>query len=163
MIRINSPSAIPRQQALLVLTCLLLTLAQSAFGCQENETVIFACTTTGNNHVEVCDAGAAIHFTYGQVGNSPEIQLSVDRVDASTDQWRGFGRYISYTVYVPDGATIHSVFWREDRLTETRDISAGINLDGGDGQVGQDECKLDTLEQNLEGITLRADDLSVYR
>lgn len=128
---------------------------QSYGGCQTSEQVIFTCNTTVGTRIEVCDQGAKIQLAYGLAGHRPDILLSVDRVDASTDQWRGFGRYISYRVYVPDGVATYGVFWQEDRLTETRDVTAWLSINDGQGATTQADCAFESLEENLEGVVLR--------
>lgn len=68
--------------------------------------VIFSCTTTKGKTVEVCDAGSTIKYSFGKKGAPPEMALAIPRAAASTRQWDGMGRYMSYSVQIPNGNTV---------------------------------------------------------
>lgn len=126
--------------------------------CPFSETRIFYCQTTNGKEVEVCDAGTRISYRFGHPGQQPEMALSVARAEATTWQWPGVGRYMSYSVTVPNGATRYTVFFSVDRLSESHEIEAGINVDVNGEHVATVACRVDTLEQRIEGVDLRLDD-----
>lgn len=107
--------------------------------------------------MEVCDAGAKISYRFGRLGQSPEMALSVPRAQATTWQWQGVGRYLSYRVTIPNGTTAYSVFFSADRLSDNHDIDAGINVEVNGELVATIPCRADSLEQQLEGIDLRSE------
>jgi hypothetical protein len=139
----------------LALTAVMLPVAAQA-ACPSDST-IFACTTTNGKFVEVCEAGKVIQYTFGRRGQTPELALSVPRDQASTFQWAGVGRYISYSVTIPNGNTRYQVFFSVDRLSETQEIEAGINVEFDGTHVATVDCKMDTVIHNMEGIDLKSD------
>lgn len=125
-------------------------VAQAA--CSNGKT-LFSCTTTNNKYVELCDNGATLQYSFGKVGQTPELALSVPRARASTYQWEGFGRWINYSVRIPNGNTFYEVFDSADRIEQTAE--AGIYVEASGKNVATINCKMDTLVSNLEGVKLR--------
>ena len=94
--------------------------------CGAGAKAVFACTTKAGKKVELCDAGKTIRYAFGKPG-APEIALSVERKRASTGQWTGVGSP-SYTVNVPNGDTVYTVFWGVDRNVESLPVEAGVHV-----------------------------------
>lgn len=142
------------------LTAVMLPVAAQA-ACPKDNT-IFACTTTNGKFVEVCDAGKVIQYTFGRSGETPELALSVPRDQASTFQWPGVGRYINYSVKIPNDNTTYQVFTSAERLFEGDEdtdasYTAGINVEVDGRHVATVDCKMDTVIDNMEGIDLKSD------
>ena len=64
--------------------------------CATGNKTIFSCTTAKGKLIEVCDAGKTITYSFGNPQTTPEIALNVPRDKATTFQWAGVGRYLSY-------------------------------------------------------------------
>lgn len=127
-------------------------LAQCALG----EKTVFSCLTSKNKQIEVCDAGKTLSYSFGKVTAKPEIVLSVMRDQASTTQWQGMGRYMSYSVNIPNGDTNYNVFWGVDRLSDDHAIEAGVNVEVKQKLVATVKCAIDKeIIQNIEDIDLR--------
>lgn len=141
--------------ASLALTAVILPVAVQA-ACPGDST-IFSCTTTNRKFVEVCEAGKVIQYTFGRRGKTPELALSAPRNKASTFQWPGVGRYINYSVTIPNGNTTYQVFFSADRLTEEHEIEAGINVEVDGEHVATVDCKPSSVIHNMEGIDLKSD------
>lgn len=144
-----------RKISLSVAVALISAAPALALACSGHEKLIFSCTTTKEKHVEVCDAGKSIRYSFGKKGAKPEMALSVPRAAATTYQWNGIGRYASYIVSVPNGKTVYNVFSGVDRLTDEHTIIAGINVETNSQHIATIQCKPSTVQSHIEGIDLR--------
>lgn len=115
---------------------------------------LFYCDTTDGKSVEVSGHGKKLRYRYGENLNQPEFQLEVERTLASTWQWDGTGRYINYSVTVPDGNTEYSAYFSIDRLSDTQQVHAGVQIESEGREVDSIECISDSLIQSLEGAHL---------
>jgi hypothetical protein len=127
--------------------------AQAA--CAAGAKTVFACPTTNGKFVEVCDAGATFTYRFGKPGAAPELALTLPRERASTTQWGGAGSSISYSVEIPNGKTIYSVFTSMDRLGSRHDFVAGISVHVEGQQVAMVKCTGKNVVHDLEGIALK--------
>ena len=123
--------------------------------CPSDDRVVFSCVTKKAKLIEVCDLDQQLSYSFGPAGK-PELVLRVPRSQASTRQWEGIGRSISYSVDIPNGKTTYSVFWAADRMDENADISAGVEviINGKSAATVSCNPKKDIV-QNIEGIKLR--------
>lgn len=133
----------------------LMLLSASAFAqsCPSNNS-IFSCSTTNGKVVQVCDEGKTLSYAFGRAGQTPELSFSVPREKASTFQWEGMGRYISYSVTLPNGATHYTTYFSVDRSTEDLNPDAGINVETNAQLLAQVKCKPGTLRHNMVDIKL---------
>jgi hypothetical protein len=67
--------------------------------CAAGSKTLFSCMTEKGKRIELCDAGAKMMYSYGKPGAS-EINLAVDRNNASTHQWEGMGANEYYSVKI---------------------------------------------------------------
>jgi hypothetical protein len=123
--------------------------------CPSDDRTVFSCTTTKGKSLEVCDLGNNIAYSFGPAGK-PELSLQVPRARVTTRQWEGMGRTISYSVDVPNGKTVYSVFWAADRMDEAADIAAGVEviINGKSAATVSCNPKKDIV-QNIEAIDLK--------
>ena len=129
--------------------------APSAFSaCAAGSKTLFACTTAKGKVVEVCDAGQTITYSFGSPKTKPEIALAVPRDKATTYQWEGIGRYMSYAVDIPNGSTTYNVFIGMDRLSEAHAVEAGVNVLDNGKLLATVKCTDKNLIGNLEGVKL---------
>lgn len=127
--------------------------------CHAGETPLFFCNTVNNKMIHLCDAGATINYRFGRPNAPPELALQVPRHLASTWQWQGVGRWMSYSVVIPNGDTRYQVFFSVDRLSDEHPMEAGVDVEIGGKHIVRVECRDDgTLYQRLEGVDLRPDD-----
>jgi hypothetical protein len=130
-------------------------LSPSAYAaCAAGSETLFACTTAKGKVVEVCDAGKTITYSFGSRQGKPEIALAVPRDKATTYQWEGIGRYMSYAVDIPNGSTTYSVFIGMDRLSEAHAVEAGVHVLNNGNLVATVKCTDKNLVGNLEGVKL---------
>jgi len=123
--------------------------------CATGSKILFSCMTTKGKQIELCDAGRTIDYSFGQPQGKAEIVLRVPRSQASTSQWKGVGRQMSYSVDVPNGNTTYSVFWAQDRFADNRPIEAGVNVIIDSKLVATVKCSGPEIIHNLEGVDLK--------
>ncbi|MFZ1387483.1 MAG: hypothetical protein WBP46_12925 [Thiolinea sp.] len=134
-----------------------LVLTSAVVACPNNSETLFFCDTQkGNKQIEVCDAGKTISYSFGKKGQRPELALAVPRAEASTYQWQGIGRWMSYSVNIPNAEHVYTVFWGVDRLEEKHPIEAGVNVEKNGKLLTTVYCKEKGLINNLEGVDLKA-------
>lgn len=126
--------------------------------CPGSEALLFSCNTTNGKQVLLCDAGATLNYTFGKPGRTPEMKLKVRREDASTWQWQGIGRTISYSINIPNGNTVYDVFWAVDRMTDEHEEQAGVHVEVNGRPVATVRCDVDSVQQFLEGVDLKPAD-----
>lgn len=127
--------------------------------CNSGSALVFSCVTAKGKRIQLCDAGATIDYSFGKAGAEPEIVVRAPRGAASTFQWQGIGRYLSYSVQVPNGATTYTVFWGMDRLTEGHPVDAGVTVEINGKFAAEVKCNAKKrILQNIEGIDLRPAD-----
>lgn len=125
--------------------------------CEKGSTTVFSCVTGKGKIIEVCDSKKTIDYSFGKPSEKPEIVVKVPRESASTTQWSGIGRSMSYSVEIPNGRTVYSIFWSADRLSEKHPIEAGVNVEINQKHVATVKCVGENkIIQNIEGIDLRA-------
>ncbi|MGI0491532.1 hypothetical protein ACN4EG_06950 [Alkalinema pantanalense CENA528] len=119
-----------------------------------NRALLFSCMTENGKEILLYETDSTIEYSFGRPDETPELELQVPRDRASTWQWKGVGRWMSYAVDVPNGDTTYSVFWGVDRLSETRDIDAGVNLKSNSKLAATVNC-VGKVTSNLQGVKLQ--------
>jgi hypothetical protein len=133
----------------------LLLIANNANAQCTGGKTLFFCTTSKGKQIELCDMGKTINYSFGKAQEKPEILVQAPRDAASTYQWAGVGRTMSYAVDVPNGKTSYSVFWGVDRMTEAHSIEAGVNVLSNGNLVTTVNCVEKGIISNLEGVNLK--------
>ncbi|MGB0848394.1 MAG: hypothetical protein ACPGSM_16815 [Thiolinea sp.] len=129
--------------------------------CDNSSKTVFSCTTTNHKQIEVCDAGQTISYSFGKIGSKPELALSVPRAKASTFQWHGFGRYINYSVTIPNGEYRYNVYTSIDKMEEDekKGYEAGVTVEKKQSLLATVICRDDTVVDNIQGIDLQPTDI----
>ena len=139
----------------LLATALLVSGVSAQAACPSAQATVFSCTTAKAKVIEVCDLGKNIGYSFGPAGK-PELALQVPRAQASTRQWEGIGRTISYSVDVPNGKTVYSVFWAADRMSDDHEISAGVEVIINGKTAATVACDpKKKIVQGMEGVDLK--------
>lgn len=121
--------------------------------CQANQKTVFRCTTAQGKMIEVCDAGTSIDYAFGRPQAKPEIVVSQPRGSVTTYQWQGIGRTQSYTVNVPNGDTVYSVYETYDSIDQTQESGVVVEIKGR--QVATVKCSGRDTVSSIQGIKLR--------
>lgn len=114
--------------------------------------VLFACRTAQNKVIELYDRDAVIQYVFGPPAQV-ELVLDVPREQTSTFQWHGIGRYENYSVSIPNGNTVYSVYWSRDRLDVNYPPEAGVTVEIDGDYVATVNCASE-ITNNLIGVDL---------
>lgn len=140
-----------------ITTLAVLITAAPVYAACPVKSIIFACTTTNNKVLEVCNAGKTIDYSFGKKGANPELAFSTPRSAVTTNQWQGIGRNMYYSVLIPNGTdTVYEVFSNVDKFEEQ--TAFGIYVFVNRKRVATVECKPNTVTDNIEGVNLRQAD-----
>ena len=140
----------------IVASFLLILSFNTMAACEKGSETVFSCVTGKGKLIEVCDSKKTIDYSFGKSKEKPEIVVRVPKNSATTTQWAGIGRWISYSVEIPNGNTIYSVFWAMDRLSEEHKIEAGVNVEINKKLAATVKCVGENrIIQNIEGIDLK--------
>lgn len=120
--------------------------------CAAGSKTLFSCMTEKGKRIELCDAGAKVVYSYGKPGAS-EINLAVDRGNATTQQWEGMGSNEYYSVNIPNGKTVYSVFTSSDHRTQ--EFSAGVEVIANGKTLATVNCAEGDALYGLEGVDLK--------
>ncbi|MDQ3228128.1 MAG: hypothetical protein M3Q13_00095 [Pseudomonadota bacterium] len=121
--------------------------------CDEQKT-LFHCPTLDGKQILLCDRDESLEYSFGKPKTKPELAFSVPRNQATTFQWQGVGRWMSYSVTVPNGKTKYTVFTSLDRLTDEHEFEAGVTVTIGDSEVAKILCTA-PIVHNIEGVDLK--------
>lgn len=147
-------------KAALLTAILLISPITVQAACQSEQQTLFSCMTAKGKRIQLCDQQQTLEYSFGKPSLKPEIVVQAPRSVASTSQWPGVGRWMSYTVEIPNGKTVYSVFWGVDRLSEEQGIEAGVNVEVEGKHVATVKCgEKSKIIQNIEGIDLKATEM----
>jgi hypothetical protein len=119
-----------------------------------NRALLFSCLTDNGKEILLYQTDDTIDYSFGDPGSKPELDIQVPRNQASTWQWKGVGRAMTYAVDVPNGDTSYSVFWSVDRLSPTKEIEAGVRVHRDRKTLATVYCT-DKIVSNLQGVQLK--------
>ncbi|SFI24164.1 hypothetical protein SAMN04515618_114134 [Collimonas sp. OK307] len=123
--------------------------------CEGGSKTLFSCSAKSGKQIEVCDAGSTISYSFGKPQSKPDIALAVPRKFASTSQYQGIGRDMTYSVDIPNGNTTYSVFFSSDKLGD-HNIESGVNVSIDNKPVATVNCSGGKdIVNNLEGVDLK--------
>lgn len=136
---------------IMVISVITFAFSTNAFAkCDEGSKTIFSCVTKKGKQIEVCDAGKTISYSFGKTQSNPEILVKVPRNKASTSQGVS-----SYSVDIPNGKTIYSVFYGWDRTTDEHAVDAGVSVENNGSVIATVKCSGENINQNMEDIDLK--------
>jgi hypothetical protein len=133
--------------------------AESKAPPSDDRQLLFSCDTENGKQILLYDAGQTIDYSFGRPNQTPELALNVPRTEASTWQWAGIGRTMTYSIEVPNGNVIYSVYWNFDRLAENRKEEAGVNVSIDQKIVSTVECSSNIVNK-MQGVDLKKRELS---
>jgi hypothetical protein len=118
-----------------------------------NRAAIFTCTTDNGKEIQLFETEKTIDYNFGRPGETPELELQVPRDQASTRQWHGFGRWMDYSVSVPNGDTTYVVFSGVDKLSPRKE--SGVRVEQNGETLTTVNCA-NVTTNNLRGVQLKA-------
>jgi hypothetical protein len=139
---------------LAAIVSLLVSSRGAAAAVIPDRALLFSCATENGKEIRLYETNTTIDYTFGRPDAEPELDLRVPRRQASTWQWHGVGRSITYAVDVPNGDTSYSVFWAADRLSPNHEVTGGVNVSVNRESVATVNC-VGKIVNNLEGVDLK--------
>ncbi len=121
---------------------------------EEAGRILFQCATEDGKEILLRDRRRVIDYSFGRPGQTPELSLSVPRAEATTYQWQGMGRWITYSVTVPIGTTKYTVFTSADRIDDAHQLDAGVVVHVGNDEIARVRC-IEPIRHELEGVDLK--------
>ncbi len=119
-----------------------------------NRALLFSCRTENGKEILLYQTDDTIDYSFGNPDGKPELELKVERDQASTFQWKGIGHWMSYAVEVPNGDVVYSVFWGADRISEKHEIEAGVRV-RSNGKILTTVFCSDKIINHLQGVKLK--------
>lgn len=108
------------------LLLIFLALSNTALGDNLHETAIFSCMPEGKKKVSISQKGDTITYTYGRVGDSPELRISRPKSDLRISLEDTSGRSISSSVSFTSGEYTYTVYSSIDRISDYQDPKSGV-------------------------------------
>ena len=122
--------------------------------CELSSKRVFVCITKSNRkRIEVCEADTTFVYSFGKVGATPELMISVPKTQVTGFQWSGFGRYINYAIDFPNGVTQYSVYSSVER-DPNGTSEAGVSVSRNGNRIAKIKCDMTTTDSDLNGLTL---------
>lgn len=135
-----------------IMTLTIFLLSSNAYAACE-KTTLFFCKTTNGKQIEVCDSGSTIDYSFGKP-NKPELVIKAPRNKVTTSQWKGIGRYMSYSVDIPSGDVIYNVYSSIDK--HTAELDGGVSVTTTKARyLATVKCSAKSIVSNLEGVALK--------
>ncbi len=107
--------------------------------CGKDSKVLFSCLTAKNKRIEVCDNTKTVSYSFGKSGEKPEIALSVPRSQAKFSPWNGVSDMMEYSLAIPNGDTVYSVFVSSLRAANAK-TSGGVMVSVKGAAVATIDC-----------------------
>lgn len=130
------------------ITALSLTLGATAAHAAE-----FSCDIANKGRsVTLTLSGQTVSYAYGKKGAAPELALTVPISAVELYAWEGFGRTPSYSIGVPNGQYLYTVYTAWDKIDHTE--FAGVNVEKNEKLLTQLQCDVSTVDGDLEKMVL---------
>ena len=116
---------------------------------------VFVClTSAARKRVEVCDAGASVSYSFGKIGDKPELTFAARKASASGFRWDGFTRGMTNSLNLPNGTTEYRVYSGIERDPNGTSW-AGVHVVVNGKQVADVTCDINTVRSDLEGLDVK--------
>ena len=134
---------------------LVLVLAAPANACGVGELEVFNCTVTGGSKLlRVCTTEEAARYSFGPVGQAPELELFESTAALEYRPWNGIGRsyYEQVTFYNAEYA--YTVYFNLDRLEQDplRAATGGVAVDRNGQEIANLSCDLGGITNSLDAL-----------
>lgn len=141
---------------ILLATCLF---PFAAMACGADDGMAFSCTTTKGKYVEVCQTPKEVTYSFGKLGQKPEMNLRVPTAQLDWTTSGGSGMNFD-TITFHNGKTaymldIESEFGTDDGSGQGSKpaTTATLNVRNGTTSLATLECEQKGLQKRLERLT----------
>ncbi len=133
---------------------LIPVLLMLSFGASAASAAEFACRIANKDRVvSLVQKGNTLSYAYGKEDTMPELALKVALSDAELYAWEGIGRYQNYSIGIPNGQYLYTVYKSFDSREQV--LVYGVVIEKGDKLLADLLCHPDTISGDLETMVLK--------
>ncbi|WJJ93955.1 hypothetical protein [Neopusillimonas aromaticivorans] len=113
----------------------------------------FSCDIANKSRsVTLTQSDQTVSYTYGKKGAAPELALTVPVSAIELYAWEGMGRHQTYSIGIPNGQYLYTVYTSMDSLEQA--TSAGVTIEKGGKYLAELLCNPNTVNGDLEQMVL---------
>lgn len=122
--------------------CALTLFASTAqAGCYGSGTSLFHCTMSGGKKaLDVCLQGGVATYSFGKIGQAPDLLLARKEVDVMMSPWNGIGRSIYEEIGFNNREFSYIIGYSMDRRVEALPIAGTLIVVEGDATAAELSC-----------------------
>ena len=133
----------------LIPAILVLSLGATAASAAE-----FACRIANKDRVvSLVQKGNTLSYAYGKEDTMPELAITVPLASAELFAWEGIGRYHNYSIGIPNGQYLYTVYKSFDSREQV--LIYGVVVEKNEKPVADLLCHPDTVSGDLEVMVLK--------
>ncbi|NLZ09992.1 MAG: hypothetical protein GX086_01505 [Alcaligenaceae bacterium] len=102
--------------------------------------------------VTLTQSGQTVTYAYGKPGAAPELALTVPLSAIELYAWEGIGRHQNYSIGVPNGQYLYTVYTSYDSIEQS--TSTGVTIEKGGKYLTDFLCDPNTVRGDLENMVL---------
>ena len=113
----------------------------------------FSCDIANKGRsVTLTQSGQTVSYAYGKKGAAPELALTVPVSAVELYAWEGMGRHQTYSIGIPNGQYLYTVYSSMDSLEQA--TSAGVIIEKNGKYLAELLCNPNTINGDLEQMVL---------
>ncbi|GEM_PF-3095411 len=113
----------------------------------------FSCDIANKGRrVTLTQSGQTVSYAYGKQGAAPELALTVPVSAVELYAWEGMGRHQTYSIGIPNGQYLYTVYSSMDSLEHA--TSAGVTIEKGGKYLAELLCDPTTVSGEMETMVL---------
>lgn len=133
----------------------LCVLAAPAAACGVGEQEVFDCTASGGTKLlRVCTTEEAARYSFGRLGQQPELELFAEMQALDYRPWNGIGRSYYEQVTFYNAGHAYTVYFNLDRLEEDplRSITGGVAVNRNGEEIANVSCDPGSITNGLDAL-----------
>lgn len=125
-----------------------------SFGATVANAAEFSCQIANKGRVvNLVQKGNTVAYAYGKENATPELALTVPLASAELYAWEGMGRYQNYSIGIPNGQFLYTVYKSFDSREQV--LVHGVVIEKNEKLLADLLCHPDTVVGDLEGMVLK--------
>lgn len=128
-----------------------LTLTALTFNVYASD-VIFKCTFENNKQVSLYKKTGNIIYSFGKIGEKPDLELNRKREQIETSLGNLSGRYATNSIVVKNGIYGYKLTTSVDRIAEKQEPSTSLTVMKNDNDLTTLQCIKDSETGSLISI-----------
>lgn len=124
--------------------------AQAA--CPAAASTVFSCTLTNGKHVDICDTGSHLSYSFGKPRAKPELQFTLAKTRAYVYLWNGMTTSEYNELYLPRGNTVYQAYHADHR--NHGGTEHGLNVLINSKPVANLRCRAASVVERFQQLSL---------